>query len=107
MVLLRSALRSTAFGRRLPSGGPSVPLPQAYVLEPNTARPGSWGALACGWVGALLGFAVGLFLPEDYRLTLHDGSIEPDTGAPMLRGRWRDSGNDLSAQAQAERAVGV
>jgi len=26
-ALFRSALRSTAFGRRLPSGGPSIPLP--------------------------------------------------------------------------------
>ena len=47
-VLLRSALRSTAFGRRLPSGGPSIPLPQACSLEPNTARPGLGGLWRVG-----------------------------------------------------------
>ena len=35
-VLLRSALRSTAFGRRLPSGGPSIPLPHDGPFEVNT-----------------------------------------------------------------------
>ena len=31
--------------RRLPCGGPSIPLPQACSLEPNTARPGLGGLL--------------------------------------------------------------
>ena len=86
MVLLRPALRSTA--------SPQTVLRRTIDPSPSSALsgaehrpPGRLGALACGWVGALLGFAVGLFLREDYRLTLHDGSIEPDTGAPMLRGR--------------------
>mgnify|MGYP006915947684 CR=1 FL=1 len=43
MVLLRPALRSTAFGRRLSSGGPSIPLPQACCLETNSASPGLGG----------------------------------------------------------------
>ena len=67
MVLLRPALRSTAFGGGLSCGGPSIPLPQACSLEPNTARPGLGGALAGGWVSASLGFAVRLLLPEDQR----------------------------------------
>ena len=37
-VLLRSALRSTAFGRRLPSGGPSIPLPPCAGEVPNVLR---------------------------------------------------------------------
>ena len=44
MVLLRPALRSTAFGRGLSCGGPSIPLPQTRSVEPNTARP-SFGGL--------------------------------------------------------------
>ncbi len=43
MALLRPALRSTAFGGGLSSGGPSIPLPQTCSLEPNTARPGLGG----------------------------------------------------------------
>ena len=52
MALLRPALRSTAFGRRLSSGGPSIPLPQACSLEPNTARPGFGGGLGGWWESA-------------------------------------------------------
>ena len=35
--------------RRLPCGGPSIPLPRACSLEPNTARPGLGGAFAGRW----------------------------------------------------------
>ena len=60
MVLLRPALRSTAFGRRLSSGGPSIPLPQACSLEPNTARPGLMG----------VGGVVGMTFPPSPQRTL-------------------------------------
>jgi hypothetical protein len=43
MVLLRPALRSTASGGRLSSGGPSIPLPAACSSEPSTVRPGLGG----------------------------------------------------------------
>ncbi len=42
-VPLRPALRSTAFGGGLSSGGPSIPLPRSCSVEPNTARPGLVG----------------------------------------------------------------
>ena len=53
MVLLRPALCSTAFGGGLSCGGPSIPLPPACSLEPNSARPGSWGGF-----GAVLGMTL-------------------------------------------------
>ena len=41
--------------RRLSSGGPSIPLPQACSVEPNTARPG------LGGFGGVVGMT---FLPK-------------------------------------------
>ncbi len=61
MVLLRPALRSTAFGRRLSSGGPSIPLPQACCLETNSASPGLGGLFRVGGMSTLLRHAVGDF----------------------------------------------
>ena len=56
MVLLQPALRSTACGGGPSYGGPSIPLPQACFLEPNTARPslGGFGGVV-GWRSVLLG----------------------------------------------------
>jgi hypothetical protein len=129
-VLLRSALRSTAFGRRLPSGEPSIPLPRC------AGEVGVLSALGCRLEALPYGFREWLFrrLPpgEDYRLAPsrrldgaehHNGSIESDTlrrGPPggLLRvggnerpprpaeGLWCKGGNDLHAQAPAERDMG-
>ncbi len=73
MVLLRPALRSTAFGGGLSYGGPSIPLPQACCLEPNTARPGPGGGF-----GGVVGMGV---------------------CAAKLTELWHRGGNDFSAQA--------
>ncbi len=92
MVLLRPALRSTA--------SPQTVLRRTIDPSPSSALsgaehrpPGLLGALACGWVGALLGFAVGLFLREDYRLTRPRRLGRAGHGRPHAEGAvagWRE-----------------